>query len=221
MLWGRDSAHTLSSPRRGQGPPGDEGFGRQGNVVRPPGAQERANCPARSRGNAVKFATACPNEPGSTCRSGTSRSASVMPPARVSCPTCGVRVEKMPWSSGKNPLTIGLVQFLAVMARLLVWGCHCPAVPSLLGDYCHGCPQCSPIWPFIEQGLSLPRKGDHKGRPYGSCGVTPPVPWRPSSWRNPGLLLDSPGQRQSRSHEQQRQADQPPGSWFSNRLNLH
>jgi hypothetical protein len=35
-----------------------------------------------------------------------------------------------------------------------------------------------------------------------------------SPTRDPGLLLDSPGQRQGGSHEQQRQADQLPGSGF-------
>jgi transposase len=42
-------------------------------------------------------------------------------PARVRCPVCGVRVEKVPWTQGKSSLSTALVRVLAVWARLLAW----------------------------------------------------------------------------------------------------
>ncbi len=42
--------------------------------------------------------------------------------ARVSCPTCGrVRVEDIPWSQGKCPVSIGLIGLLSAWAKLLAW----------------------------------------------------------------------------------------------------
>lgn len=38
---------------------------------------------------------------------------------RVSCKTCGIVSEKVPWSSGKSPLTIGYAWFLSEWAKLL------------------------------------------------------------------------------------------------------
>jgi len=40
---------------------------------------------------------------------------------RVDCPTCGVRVERVPWAEGKSPLTRAYAIFLAQWARLLTW----------------------------------------------------------------------------------------------------
>ena len=40
---------------------------------------------------------------------------------RVQCPTCGVKVEKVPWSDGKNQLTIAYRWFLAGWAKRLSW----------------------------------------------------------------------------------------------------
>jgi transposase len=40
---------------------------------------------------------------------------------RVDCPDCGVRVEKLPWASGKRTLTTVYMQFLAHWARKLSW----------------------------------------------------------------------------------------------------
>jgi transposase len=40
---------------------------------------------------------------------------------RVDCPTCGVVVEKVPWSTGKNRLTTTYQWFLAGWARRLSW----------------------------------------------------------------------------------------------------
>ena len=42
--------------------------------------------------------------------------------ARVSCPACGkVRVEDIPWSHGKCPVSIGLIGLLSAWAKLLAW----------------------------------------------------------------------------------------------------
>jgi len=40
---------------------------------------------------------------------------------RVDCPTCGVVVERVPWSTGKGQLTITYQWFLADWARRLSW----------------------------------------------------------------------------------------------------
>jgi transposase len=42
-------------------------------------------------------------------------------PRRVDCPTCGIRVERMPWSAGKHRLTETYAWFLAGWARRLSW----------------------------------------------------------------------------------------------------
>ena len=42
-------------------------------------------------------------------------------PRRVECPTCGIRVEKMPWVSGKHRLTESYAWFLAGWAKRLSW----------------------------------------------------------------------------------------------------
>jgi len=40
---------------------------------------------------------------------------------RVQCPTCGIRVEMVPWASGKSPATFAFVWFLASWAKVLSW----------------------------------------------------------------------------------------------------
>lgn len=45
----------------------------------------------------------------------------VYAPRRVACRSCGVRVEQMPWASGKSPLTQAYAWFLARWARRLSW----------------------------------------------------------------------------------------------------
>lgn len=45
----------------------------------------------------------------------------VYAPCRVACPRCGIRVEAIPWSRGKSPLSLPLVVVLATYARLLAW----------------------------------------------------------------------------------------------------
>jgi len=42
-------------------------------------------------------------------------------PRRVECPTCGVRVERMPWVAGKHRLTESYSWFLAGWAKRLSW----------------------------------------------------------------------------------------------------
>jgi len=40
---------------------------------------------------------------------------------RVDCPRCGVKVEAVPWSEGKQTLTFAYMQFLATWAKRLSW----------------------------------------------------------------------------------------------------
>ncbi|MCH7727609.1 MAG: transposase family protein [Planctomycetes bacterium] len=40
---------------------------------------------------------------------------------RVNCPACGVKVERVPWSEGKSPLTTAYKWFLAGWARRMSW----------------------------------------------------------------------------------------------------
>jgi transposase len=40
---------------------------------------------------------------------------------RVDCPSCGVKVEQVPWCDGKNRLTITYRWFLATWAKRLSW----------------------------------------------------------------------------------------------------
>ncbi|MDZ7840861.1 MAG: ISL3 family transposase [Gammaproteobacteria bacterium] len=42
-------------------------------------------------------------------------------PRRVACPDCGVKVERMPWASGKRQLTEAYAWFLAGWAKRLSW----------------------------------------------------------------------------------------------------
>ena len=42
-------------------------------------------------------------------------------PRRVSCPDCGVRVEKMPWGQGNSPMTTAMLCFLATWAKRMSW----------------------------------------------------------------------------------------------------
>ena len=40
---------------------------------------------------------------------------------RVNCKRCGVKVEAVPWATGKHTLTTAYMQFLALWARRLAW----------------------------------------------------------------------------------------------------
>lgn len=42
-------------------------------------------------------------------------------PRRVNCPTCGVKVERLPWAQGKSHLTTTYAWFLATWAKRLSW----------------------------------------------------------------------------------------------------
>lgn len=42
-------------------------------------------------------------------------------PRRVSCPDCGVRVEKMPWAQGNSPMTTAMLCFLGTWAKRMSW----------------------------------------------------------------------------------------------------
>ena len=42
-------------------------------------------------------------------------------PRRVQCPEHGIGVEHIPWSAGKRPVTIAMMDFLARWARRLSW----------------------------------------------------------------------------------------------------
>jgi len=47
----------------------------------------------------------------------------VYAPRRIDCPTCGVKVERVPWCApaSKSPMTLALTVFLATWARRLSW----------------------------------------------------------------------------------------------------
>ena len=45
----------------------------------------------------------------------------VYAPRRVNCPSCGVKVERVPWGDGKHQTTIEYRWFLATWARRLSW----------------------------------------------------------------------------------------------------
>ncbi len=40
---------------------------------------------------------------------------------RVNCPTCGVKVERVPWAEGKSPMTAEYKWFLARWSRRMCW----------------------------------------------------------------------------------------------------
>jgi transposase len=42
-------------------------------------------------------------------------------PCRVACSRCGVIVEKIPWTFGKSPLSLGLLHSIATWSRMLSW----------------------------------------------------------------------------------------------------
>ena len=59
-------------------------------------------------------------------------------PRRVSCSRCaGVRVESMPWVSGKQRMTRALMVTLATWTRVLALGASGEAVPLRLGHSGH------------------------------------------------------------------------------------
>ena len=57
---------------------------------------------------------------------------------RVSCPRCGVRVEALPWATGKHRLTDAYAWFLAGWAKRLSWQGGRRGVPHVLGHRLSG-----------------------------------------------------------------------------------
>ena len=50
---------------------------------------------------------------------------------RVECPTCGIKVERVPWAQGKSPMTTEYKWFLARWARRMCWKvAQRPQVPN-------------------------------------------------------------------------------------------
>ena len=49
------------------------------------------------------------------------KSRMISPPKTQNCQSCGVKVEEVPWASGKHQLTKTYMQFLAHWARKLSW----------------------------------------------------------------------------------------------------
>jgi len=45
----------------------------------------------------------------------------VYTPRRVKCADCGIRVEEIPWTKGKSPISLPLTVVLATWARILAW----------------------------------------------------------------------------------------------------
>jgi transposase len=45
----------------------------------------------------------------------------VYAPRRLTCADCGVKVEALPWSQGKSPLSLPLIVVLATWARVVAW----------------------------------------------------------------------------------------------------
>ena len=40
---------------------------------------------------------------------------------RASCPSCGIKIERVPWAQGKSPFTTSFAYFLASWAKRLSW----------------------------------------------------------------------------------------------------
>jgi transposase len=62
-------------------------------------------------------------------------------PRRVQCAQCGIRVEAIPWTQGKSPISVPLSVFLATLAREVAWqvagrlfGFHWNTVGSAVKD---------------------------------------------------------------------------------------
>jgi transposase len=45
----------------------------------------------------------------------------VYAPRRVKCPDCGIRVEEIPWTKGKSPISLPLTVVLATWSKILAW----------------------------------------------------------------------------------------------------
>lgn len=71
----------------------------------------------------------------------------VYAPRRVQCRSCGVKVESIPWSQGKSPLTLSLSIVLATWARIVAWN----VVGQLFGF--HWNTVCKAVKDVVDYGL--------------------------------------------------------------------
>jgi transposase len=74
-------------------------------------------------------------------------------PRRVDCPTCGVKVEAMPWDEGKRPYTKAMMIFLAQWARRLSW-CEVATVFGVSWDVVHRSVKWIVEWGLARRDLS-------------------------------------------------------------------
>ncbi|PLY11895.1 MAG: ISL3 family transposase [Sedimenticola sp.] len=74
-------------------------------------------------------------------------------PRRVNCPTCGVRVERMPWAEGKHRLTEAYAWFLAGWAKRLSWKEVAEAF-STSWDHVFNSVEMAVTWGLAHQDLS-------------------------------------------------------------------
>ncbi len=67
---------------------------------------------------------------------------------RVDCPTCGIKVERVPWAQGKSPMTTEYKWFLARWARRMSW-------KEVSETFCVGWDR---VYDAVKQGVSWGRK---------------------------------------------------------------
>ena len=76
---------------------------------------------------------------------------------RVNCPACGIKVEMVPWSTGKRPMTRAYAVFLARWANRLSW----QEVAEVFRTSWESVFR-SAQW-VVEYGLERPQSGGHHG----------------------------------------------------------
>jgi transposase len=95
-------------------------------------SQPRIEITMRARGNGLPTCSVCGGRCSGYDRQQTPRHFDFVPlwmipvvlvyrMRRVNCPSCGVKVERVPWSEGKSPLTTEYRWFLAGWARRMSW----------------------------------------------------------------------------------------------------
>jgi len=96
------------------------------------GSQPTIEITMRARENGLPTCSACGERCGGYDTSSSSRRFDFVPlwmipvvlvyaMRRVNCPTCGVKVERVPWSDDKSPMTTEYKWFLAGWARRMSW----------------------------------------------------------------------------------------------------
>lgn len=83
-------------------------------------ARTVAQCVA-SAGTKGRGTIGCRRGASSLSRCGVTRCFFLYAPRRVECPSCGIRVKRMPWVVGKHRLTEAYAWFLAGWAKRLSW----------------------------------------------------------------------------------------------------